>query len=73
MTTTIRKTPITSTQTAIYNKIAYCKRVYKVIFTKDDIETLQGDYKVASRFLRDCEYMREKHPKYYEQAINSNL
>lgn len=52
------------------NKICYCKRVYKILFNKDDIEALGEDYKVAARFYRDCQMMKSKYPEYYERAIN---
>ena len=52
------------------NKIAYCKRVYGVVFTLDDIKALGADYKIAARFYQDNEKLKTHHPDYHDKIIS---
>jgi hypothetical protein len=44
-----------------YQKKNYCKRVYKIEFTDEEIQEMEEDYKLVARHIRDSKIVLEKY------------
>lgn len=50
------------------NKIPYCRNVYKVEFSEDDIAELGDDYKKVAKAIRDARFLKEKYCHFFERV-----
>lgn len=48
----------------------YCKRVYNIWFTEDEINQMGEDYKLVARYLRDSKTVLDKYKDLVEKYKN---